>query len=81
MLLIVLSKNRPQKVWSETDITELLVFGYKRILAGELDANHPVWNSEFPNPSGLKILDLLVPISKYQLHHVLYVTLLTGVVM
>jgi hypothetical protein len=38
-----------------TDITEFLSFGNKSILAGDLKAKHPFWNSAVPNPSGEKL--------------------------
>jgi hypothetical protein len=47
-----------QRVWSDTDITELLGFRNKSILAGDLNAKHPVWNSRISNPSGQKLLEL-----------------------
>jgi hypothetical protein len=40
--------------------TELINFRTKSILPGDLNAKHPVWNSKFSNPSGLKLLDLFV---------------------
>jgi hypothetical protein len=39
---------------------ELLGFRNKSILQGDLDAKHPVWNSEVSNPSYLKLLELFV---------------------
>jgi hypothetical protein len=42
------------------DITQLLKIKTKSILADDLNAKHPVWNSEVSNPSGLKLLDLFV---------------------
>jgi hypothetical protein len=32
---------------------------YKALLAGDLNAKHPFWNSVFSNPSGVKLLNLL----------------------
>jgi hypothetical protein len=48
----------PCLAWSITDITELLNFRRKSILAGDLNAKHPFWNSAVSNPSGEKILHL-----------------------
>jgi hypothetical protein len=45
-------------VWSDADITELLSFRSKSILAGDLNAKNPFWNSEVSNPSGDKLLHL-----------------------
>jgi hypothetical protein len=50
----------PRKLWSDTDITELLRFRNKSILAGDLNAEHPILNSKVSNPSGLKLLELFV---------------------
>jgi hypothetical protein len=49
-----------RKDWSDTAITELLGFRSKSILAGDLKAKHPVWNSKVWKPSGLKPLELFV---------------------
>jgi endonuclease/exonuclease/phosphatase (EEP) superfamily protein YafD len=50
----------PLRAWREADIRELINFRTKSILAGDLNAKHPVWNSKVSNPSGLKLLDLFV---------------------
>jgi hypothetical protein len=47
-------------MWSDTDVTELLVFRNKSILAGDLNAKQPVWNSKVSNSSGLKTSELFV---------------------
>jgi hypothetical protein len=49
-----------RKDWSDTDIIELFGFRNKSILAGDLDAKHPVWNSRVSTPSDLKLLELFV---------------------
>jgi hypothetical protein len=59
MFLAAVYKS-PYKLWSDTDIIELLSFRNKPILAGDLNAKHPVWNSKVSNPSGLKLLELFV---------------------
>jgi hypothetical protein len=46
------STGRP---WNNTDILKLLGFKGKIILAGDLNAKHPFWNS---NPSGEELLGL-----------------------
>jgi exonuclease III len=46
----------PQRLWGDTDNTELLGFRNKSILAGDLNAKHTVWNSRNSDPSGLKLL-------------------------
>jgi hypothetical protein len=46
----------PGRVWSEADITQLLGFRRKSILAGYLNAKHPFWNIAVSNPSGEKLM-------------------------
>jgi hypothetical protein len=41
----------PGRAWSVADITELLSFRRKCILAGDQNAKHPFWNSAVSNPS------------------------------
>jgi hypothetical protein len=48
----------PIRTWCNRDITELLKFQNKCILAGDLNAKHPFWNSTVSNPSGEKLLQL-----------------------
>jgi hypothetical protein len=48
----------PGHAWNDSDITELLSFRYKSLLAGDLNAKHPFWNSIVSNPSGVKLLNL-----------------------
>jgi hypothetical protein len=48
----------PGHAWIDADIIELLSFRHKSILAGDLNAKHPCWNSAVSNPSGKKLLDL-----------------------
>jgi hypothetical protein len=45
--------------WNDADITKLLRFRYKSLLAGDLNAKHPFWNSVVSNLSGVKLLNLL----------------------
>jgi hypothetical protein len=51
MLLVSVYKS-PLRAWRDADITELVNFRTKSILAGDLNAKHPVWNSKASNPSG-----------------------------
>jgi hypothetical protein len=46
------------RAWSDTDITELLSFRPKSILAGDLNTKIPFWNRAVSNPSGDKLLHL-----------------------
>jgi hypothetical protein len=43
----------------QADITELLSFRLKLLLAGDLNDKHPFWNGIVSNPSGMKLLNLL----------------------
>jgi hypothetical protein len=45
----------PQRLFSDIDITELLGFRNRSILAGD-----PVWSNKVSNPSGLKLLEVFV---------------------
>jgi hypothetical protein len=51
VLLASLYKS-PGRAWTNADITELLSFRRKSILAGDINAKHPFWNSAVSNPSG-----------------------------
>jgi hypothetical protein len=50
----------PFRMWSDTDITELLGFRKKSIQAGDLNAKHHVWNIKISNFSGFKLLELFL---------------------
>jgi endonuclease/exonuclease/phosphatase family metal-dependent hydrolase len=58
----------PGRTRSDADIAELLKLRHKCILAGDLNAKHPSWNSPVSNPSG--------EISKFLHHSVQPITLL-----
>jgi exonuclease III len=57
-LLLTAVYKSPGKAWRDAVIIELLKFRRKSVLAGDLNAKHPVWNSAVSNPSGKKLLDL-----------------------
>jgi hypothetical protein len=57
ILLAVVCKSLG-RAWIDEDITELLSFRHKSLLAGDLNAKHPFWNSTGPTPSGEKLLHL-----------------------
>jgi hypothetical protein len=59
MFLAAVYKS-PQGLWSDIDITELLGFKNKSILAGDPNAKHPVWNSKVSYTLGLKFLELFI---------------------
>jgi hypothetical protein len=59
MLLVSVYKSS-LRAWRDVDITELLNLRSKSILAGDLNAKHPAWNSKVSYPSCLKLLDLFV---------------------
>jgi hypothetical protein len=48
----------PGRAWRDADVTELLGFRYKSVLAGDLNAKHPFWNSAVSNRSVEKLLEL-----------------------
>jgi hypothetical protein len=56
----------PGRAWSNADITELLTFRRRYILAGDLNAKHPFWNSAVSNPSGEKLMALF-DLSEYEI--------------
>jgi hypothetical protein len=57
VLLAAVYKS-PGRAWSDTDITQLLSFRPRSILAGDLNAKNPFWNSTVSNPSGDELLHL-----------------------
>jgi len=48
----------PSRNWSDTDIDELLSLRNKAVLAGDLNAKRPVWNSRIANIAGTRLLNL-----------------------
>jgi exonuclease III len=48
-ILLVAVYRSPNNDWADTDISELLSLKDKSILAGDLNAKHPVWNSKISN--------------------------------
>jgi hypothetical protein len=65
VILAVVCKS-PGYIWNDADIIELLSFRHKPLLAGNLNAKHPFWNSIVSNPSGEKLLNLL-PINEFEI--------------
>jgi hypothetical protein len=57
VLLAAVFKS-PGRAWSDADITVLLSFRLKSILAGDLNAKNSFWNNTVSNPSGEKLLSL-----------------------
>jgi hypothetical protein len=57
-ILLASVYKSPGRAWSDADITELLSFRRRSILAGDLNAKHPFWNSAVSNPSGEKLMAL-----------------------
>jgi hypothetical protein len=57
-ILLAAVYKSPCRAWNDADINELLSFRQKSILAGDLTAKHPFWNSAVSNPSGEKLLQL-----------------------
>jgi hypothetical protein len=58
VVLLAAVYKSPGRPWNNTDILKLLGFKRKTILAGDLNAKHPFWNSSVSNPSGLELLEL-----------------------
>jgi len=48
----------PRRTWNDADIMKLLTVKHKTVLAGDLNAKNPFWNSAISNPSGAKLLHL-----------------------
>jgi hypothetical protein len=42
-VLLAAVYKTPGHAWNDTDITELLSFRHKALLAGDLNAKHPFW--------------------------------------
>jgi hypothetical protein len=70
VLLAAVYKS-PCRAWNNADITKLLSFRRKSILAGALNAKHPFWNTAVANLSGEKLMDLFdLNNSKFQHHDI-----------
>jgi hypothetical protein len=52
MLLAAVCKS-PGHTRNDAEIFELLSFRHKSLLAGDLNAKHPLWNTVVSNPSGV----------------------------
>jgi hypothetical protein len=57
-ILLAAVYKSPGHTWSDADVAELLNLRHKCILAGDLNAKHPAWNSAVSNPSSEKLLQL-----------------------
>jgi hypothetical protein len=74
-VLLAAGDKSQNRTWRDIDITELLRFGNKCILAGDLNAKHLFWNSIVLNPSGEKLLQLFdvnnfkISASQYPTHY------------
>jgi hypothetical protein len=55
-VLLAAVYRSPGRTWTDADITELLSFKGKCILAVDLNSKHPSRNSVVSNPSGEKVL-------------------------
>jgi hypothetical protein len=65
-VLLAAAFKSPGHAWNHADVTVLLSFRHKALLAGDPNAKHPFWNSVVSNPSGEKLLNLLL-ISKFEI--------------
>jgi hypothetical protein len=57
MMLVSVGKSLGS-TGSESDITEIISYKRKSILADDLNAKHPFWNSAVSNPSSEKLIAL-----------------------
>jgi hypothetical protein len=57
-LMLAAVYKSPGRAWSDADVIELLSFTHKSVLAGDLNAKHPFWNSDVSNPSGVRLLEM-----------------------
>jgi hypothetical protein len=57
-VLLAAVQKSPGRAWSDADVTKHLSLRPKSILAGDLKAINPFWNSAVANPSGDKLLHL-----------------------
>jgi hypothetical protein len=57
-ILLASAYKSSGRAWSDADIIEILSFRRKSILAGDLNAKQPFWNSALSNTSGEKLMAL-----------------------
>jgi hypothetical protein len=70
----------PGHAWNDEDVSEISRVKHKSLLAEDLNAQHPFWNSVVSNPSGAKIMNLL-HINEHEISaHVPLITLLREMV-
>jgi hypothetical protein len=50
-ILLAAVYKHPEQAWSDADVIELLNLRNKSLLAGDLNAKNPVWNSQVSNLS------------------------------
>jgi hypothetical protein len=55
-ILLASIYKSPGRAWSDANITELLSFRRRSILAGDLNAKHMFWNSAVSKLSGEKLM-------------------------
>jgi hypothetical protein len=73
-VLLAVLYTSPSLAWSEADVTELLIFRHKSLVAGDLDVKYPLENSAASNASGEKLLELIdinsfdISASQYSTH-------------
>jgi hypothetical protein len=67
----------PGHTWNASGITEIIGLRHKLLLAGNLNAKHPFWNSTVSNSSGAELLNLL-HINEFEISapHVPFITAL-----
>jgi hypothetical protein len=74
-ILLAAVYRSPVKDWCDTDTNELLSLINKTVLAGDLNAKHPVWNSLSSNRSVARLLklqdnsDFQISVPRYPTHY------------
>jgi hypothetical protein len=66
----------PCRAWRYANVIEFLSFRHKSLLAVDLNAKHPFWNSVDSNRSGEKVLELFVGSEFKSQHHKVKLTIL-----
>jgi hypothetical protein len=56
-VLLLAVCTSPGHAWSDADIIKFLSYRHKSPVVGDVNAEHPFWNSVFSNSSGEKQLD------------------------
>jgi hypothetical protein len=66
VLLAAVCKS-PGHAWNDADIIKLLSFRHKLLLAGDLNAKYPFWNSGFPTLQAPNYLIYCIRINEFEI--------------